>query len=109
MTSKEIIQKHISKENPERIGFSFNEPHENDLPFVGYVNLINKHPELADWGYHECLLEQVKGFNGQVYLDEFGTIWGRLDELTLGEPVLGFLQTGPDDWARQIFLKEGYY
>jgi len=47
-----------------------------------------------DWGYYPELLKQISSFDGEVRLDLFGNIYGRLNEKTKGECIKGALTDG---------------
>jgi hypothetical protein len=97
MTSKEIIRRIIERDSPPRIGFSFNAPHQNDLREVSAIRYLPD-PETAqyrEWGEYPELLARVPHFHGEVRLDEYGNVLGRLNKITKGECVRGALS----DWA----------
>ena len=54
------------------------------------------HPDksLREWGAYPELLARVPGFRGEVRLDAYGNILGRLGGMTKGECVHGALQDG---------------
>ncbi len=91
--SKEIIHRAIRFKSPERIGWDFLSPHPSDFCGVG-----PKNPQPGSgWGKGPELLALVPGFIGDVWKDEFGNIWGRLDGLSKGEVIRGALEDG---WVR---------
>lgn len=47
-----------------------------------------------EWGTHPELMNQLDHFNGEVHLDYFGNIIGRLNGITKGECVKGARPTG---------------
>lgn len=96
MTSKEIIRRVIRREHPPRIGLSLSAPYPNDLQVVSGVRY---RPETMPqkyrtWGEYPELLQQVPGFRGEVRLDDYGNMYGRLNRTTKGECVKGAL----DSW-----------
>ena len=91
MTAKEIIKRAIRFNNPERIGLSFNSPHINDIYYIAIPGEVLYTP----WGSDPALKERVKWFNGEVRLDIFGNIWGRLDDTNRGECIKGVIQ---EEW-----------
>lgn len=100
MNSKEIILRCLEFRAPERIGLDFVPPHESDICWVNTTRFYDDQHSTG-WGRHPHLLEKVPGFNGDVMMDVYGVIHGRLDSFTKGEPVWGPLQ---DSWD----LLDGY-
>lgn len=87
---KEIIHRAIRFESPPRIGWDFLSPHPSDFCWVG-----PKNPQPGSgWGKNPELLALVPGFTGDVWKDEFGSIWGRLDGFSKGEVIRGALENG---------------
>lgn len=77
MNSKEIVERTLNFNYPERVARSFAE---SDLVFTGY-NLIS------------CETDWVKtGENRWEKIDEWGNRWGRLDGTSKGEIVEGVLK-----------------
>ncbi|NMB44841.1 MAG: hypothetical protein GX998_00345 [Firmicutes bacterium] len=94
MDSRELITRIIEFDNPTRIGWDFNDG-PSDLRGCGVRYDNTERPaEYREWGYHDELLKQVPRFRGQVYLDEWGNIWGRLDGASKGEVIKGVLEDG---------------
>lgn len=93
MTSKEIIKRLISHDNPPRIGYEFNNGVSDIqwIPSRSYINL----PEnpYAEWGNFPELSKQAN-FHGETKRDVYGNIYGRFNGLTKGECVWGVIQ----DW-----------
>jgi Uroporphyrinogen-III decarboxylase len=107
MNSKEIIKRNIEFKNPERIGMDFVQPHQSDILWILASRLKNVEDScyngLQDWGYHDILLKKVPDFKGEVMADEWGTIYGRLDSITKGEPIKGAIEDGWDDFENFSF------
>ncbi len=110
MTSREIIQRVLAFDQPERIGFAFSpyrgEPRLNDLHWGGPA---------PDPGFVQ---EQWTEGNLLCSRDEWGNVWGKVDPRHSGEVVRGVIQswedldsyTPPplDDPARYAHLKEAW-
>lgn len=96
MTSKEIVRQVIRHQQPPRIAWHFHDSRFCDFYDVNPVRLIHSAPEpLREFGAHEELLAK-SGFCGEVRLDHYGNIIGRLEGRTKGECVLGALE---EDWS----------
>ena len=96
LTSKEIIKRIISHDNPPRFGMDFS----RDLPSdIAYVKIREYFPDppnpYAHWGKYEELLK-LTGFSGEVHTDRYNNIYGRLNGLTKGECIYPSLQTWDD-------------
>jgi len=90
MTSREIIKRIIAHNDAPRIGWNFNSEN-NDIKGVGTRAYIPGPPDpYASWGVHEELLK-LTGFNGEVFRDRFGNIYGRFNGKTKGECIRGAL------------------
>jgi len=89
MTGREIIKRVIEFKNPERIGYDFSPPHPSDM--VGAEVSTGK---ATKWGRDPEILKLVPEFEGEVYRDEYGNIWGRLENITKGEVIRGVLEDG---------------
>lgn len=97
MTSKEIIKRVIEYNNPPRIGFDFNEPHEKDILWIAPCKFKNELYEgKLEWGNYAEIKAKVPNFNGQVRYNLFGNIYGRLKNDSNGECIKGALQ---DDFS----------
>jgi len=97
MNSKEIIRRNIDFNNPERIGLDFIQPYQSDILWIKAAELKAggvADDNTLDWGHHAELLQKTPGFHGEVMADEWGTIYGRLDRITKGEPIKGALEDG---------------
>lgn len=90
MNSREIIKRCLEFTGPERIGYQFNSPHPSDFVSGGWgrgrITVFEEDdPEIR---------RAVPDFPGQLYRDEYGNIWGRLNDRYGGEVVKGVLQDG---------------
>ncbi|MEI8093852.1 MAG: uroporphyrinogen decarboxylase family protein [Spirochaetales bacterium] len=94
MESREIIRRVLAREDAPRVGYRFRKPgYPNDilvLPSFGSVSAGE-----TEWGREPALARRVPGFAGQLKTDVYGNVWGRLDDLTKGECVLGLFE---QDW-----------
>jgi len=96
MTSKEIVRRVIRHQQPPGIAWDFHDSRFCDFYGANPVRLIHSAPEpLRSFGMHSELSERA-GFHGEVRLDEYGNIIGRLEGRTKGECVLGALE---EDWS----------
>ena len=96
MTSKEIIRRVIRHRQPPRIGWDFHDSRYCDLRWANPVQLVNAAAaQLQEFGDHEALKARAD-FHGEVRLDAYGNIIGRLNGRTKGECVLGALE---EDWS----------
>ena len=95
MTSRELITRVIERRDTPRIGFSFNNPHKNDLRWLGFAGFVNKYEQYSVWGKYPEILAKVPGFSGEVRVDALGNICGRVGKDSNGECIKGVLQ---DDW-----------
>jgi len=99
MTSKEIIKRIASVDRPPRIGLDFTAW--SDMAYIHAAKYLPFKAHIIEeysWGRHPALLKEVPDFRGEVRLDSFGNIYGRLDGITKGECVKGRL----DDWGALI-------
>jgi uroporphyrinogen decarboxylase len=94
MNSRELIIRVIEFDNPTRIGWDFNDGPSDLKGFGVRYDNTERPAEYRKWGYHKELLKQVPSFRGQVYQDEWGNIWGRLDGASKGEVIKGVLEDG---------------
>ncbi len=96
MTSRERVRNIIEHRPADQVAVHFNPPHASDITSVG-VKLVKPAgvPDAYfEWGTHPELMNQLDHFNGEVHLDYFGNIIGRLNGITKGECVKGALT----DW-----------
>ncbi len=89
MTSQEIIRRVINHDNPPRIGLSFNAPGPNDI--AGLPMFLPDYPG-SSFGRHEELVRMAPDFPGELMLDRFGNLYGRLNGRTKGECLRGALE-----------------
>lgn len=95
MTSREIIRRIISHNEPPRIGLDF--LGDNPTDFLKQAAVRLAHPvysRYAEWGREPYLMNLVPGFSGEVKMTSMGNIFGRFDEKTQGECIKGALQDG---------------
>jgi len=83
MNSREIVQRTLTFEGPERLAATFPEPYWHDLFHVGY----DLEGYSRDW--------QDVGGGRQEYADEWGNTWARVDSTSMGEVAKGVLE----DWS----------
>lgn len=96
MTSKEIVRRVIRHQDPPRIAWDFIHPVFKDTRGCGAISLLNDAtaPYRSFGDYEE--LKKKAGFHGEVRMDAYGNIFGRLNQKTAGECVLGALE---EDWS----------
>lgn len=92
MTSKEIIKRVIRYDRPPRIGFDFLAPYPKDIRWILSGEFKSRYDDRLAWGEYPDVKALVPGFEGQVCMDCFGNVYGRLDEKTKGECLRGALQ-----------------
>lgn len=92
MTSKEIIKRVIRYDGPPRIGFDFIAPCPGDIASIFACGFASRYDDRLEWGDYPDVKALVPGFGGQVCMDCFGNIYGRLNEKTKGECIRGALQ-----------------
>ena len=95
MNSKQRIRAIMRKQPHDRLGWDFlNEAH-RDMFFVSAPRLCRPEAEgKGAWGHYPDLAARVPGFRGELCMDAFGNILGRLEGKTKGECVRGALQDG---------------
>ncbi len=97
MTSKELVKRVLERKKVDRLAVDFNAPNESDILAVSPVKLFHKERQkFAEWGDYPELKEQAHHFNGELNMNPFGNIYGRLEGKTKGECVKGALQ---DSWS----------
>ncbi len=95
MTSREIIRRIIRHQEPPRLGWDFAHDAYRDIASVGMMRLIDTTSEAyRQFGNHQSLQRKAR-FHGEVRMDAYGNIYGRLNGKTKGECVLGALE---EDW-----------
>ncbi|MDR1569913.1 MAG: hypothetical protein LBS72_05440 [Oscillospiraceae bacterium] len=97
MTSREIIRRIVRHDNPPRLGWDFHDPRYQDILHVHAVELVRPGTERYEkWGAYPELNERIPNFNGELCMDKYGNILGRLNGITKGECVRGAIQ---EDWS----------
>ncbi|GHU68872.1 hypothetical protein FACS1894184_11810 [Clostridia bacterium] len=97
MTSREIIRRVIRHNNPPRLGWDFHDERYQDIKHVWLGRLIKPGTEqYANWGDYPNLRAKAPHFNGELSMDHYGNILGRLNGITKGECVRGVIQ---EDWS----------
>ena len=95
MTSKQRIRAILRQRPHDRLGWDFHDPAHQDIHFLPGPELLRPEAEgYGEWGAYPELLARVPGFHGEVRMDAFGNILGRLEGKTKGECVRGVLQDG---------------
>lgn len=96
MTSKQRMRNAIEHKNIDQMAVTFNDlTHDDTERIESDEQIISvSDPKYKNWGYYPELLEKCEDFNGEVRLDSFGNIIGRLNQLTKGECVYGCVS----DW-----------
>ena len=103
MTSREIIRRVIRHDAPPRLGYNFLDPNYDDILNVNFIRLTRPDTDAFDeWGQYPTLRERT-GFHGEMRMDSFGNIYGRLGGRTKGECVRGALQQGWEAFADYQF------
>ncbi len=96
MTSKEIVRRVIRRQNPPRIAWDFRNSEYRDIQGASPIRLVDREAgKYLEFGDYEELKKKAK-FHGEVRMDAYGNIYGRLNGKTKGECVLGALE---EDWA----------
>lgn len=96
MTSKEIVRRVIRHQNPPRLAWDFLDGIHTDFYGNGCIRLLNeRNARYIEFGQYEELQKKAN-FHGEVRMDSFGNIYGRLNGKTKGECVLGALE---EDWS----------
>jgi len=112
MNAKQRIRAILNQQPHDRLGWDFLDARYKDIVFVPGPRFVRPEAEgLEDWGHHEALLRRVPGFHGEVRMDHFGNIIGRLEGKTKGECIRGALQDGwekLDDYRFPAFDTEDY-
>ena len=104
MNSKQRIRAILRRQPHDRLGWDFMDTAHQDILFVGGPRLCRPEAEgKGAWGHYEDLAARVPGFHGEVCMDPFGNILGRLEGKTKGECVRGALQDGWEGLADYRF------
>ena len=85
MTSREIVLRTIRFENPERIAMTLPVPYPNDIAWSGIT---------ADREWQSS--EGVASREAARWRDEWGNVWARLGQRTMGQVIEGALR----DWSQ---------
>ncbi len=95
MNGKQRIRAILRQQPHDRLGWDFLDPRYQDICFAPGPRLHRPEAEgKGAWGHYEDLLARVPHFHGEVCMDAFGNILGRLEGKTKGECVRGALQEG---------------
>ncbi len=95
MNAKQRIRAILKQQPHDRLGWDFHDARYQDIVSVPGPRFLRPEAEgFEDWGHYESLLARVPGFHGEVRMDFFGNILGRLEGKTKGECVRGALQDG---------------
>ena len=95
MNGKQRLRAIFSQRPHDRLGWDFIDRRYQDIVFAPGPRFCRPEAEgFEDWGRYEALLNRVPGFHGEVRMDHFGNILGRLEGKTKGECVRGALQDG---------------
>ncbi len=97
MKQRELIKNIIEHKKVERVGMTFSEPYIDDICWVNGCKLVKPSeipPEYFSWGKHKELIDRAGGFGGEVMVDNFSNIIGRLNGITKGECIKGAIT----DW-----------
>lgn len=89
MTSKEIVIRTITFSSPERLAFGFHNGRFTDITWGGASPTTMKRPP-------RDLQAEFPAFAGELWEDEWGNVWGRLEELTKGESLAGAIREWED-------------
>ena len=103
MTSREIVRCVVRHQEPPRIAWDFLDPAYRDIQGASPIRLINEAAEpFLEFGDYEHLKKKAN-FHGEVRMDAYGNIYGRLNGKTKGECVLGALEEGWESLDRFEF------
>jgi len=94
MTSREIVQRTIRFQRPERIAMTLPAPYPNDTVWGGIT---------AGRTWEQA--EQTSHLGGSRWKDEWGNTWARVDQFSMGQVVEGALRDWPqlDSYAMPAF------
>ncbi len=114
MTPREIVRRAVEFRDPPRIGLRLLADGWPDdilvLPSFRMHHPVYQDPGYWNFGRDPELLAKVPRFHGQVRQDVFGNVWGRLEERTKGECILGVIEEGweaLEDYVLPSFEGEG--
>ncbi|MBR4442876.1 MAG: hypothetical protein IKS52_06375 [Clostridia bacterium] len=95
MNAKQRIRAILRRQPHDRLGWDFLDKEHCDIRFVPGPRLYRPEAEgKGAWGHYPDLAARVPHFRGEVCMDAFGNILGRLEGKTKGECVRGALQDG---------------
>ncbi|MBO4330548.1 MAG: hypothetical protein J5827_00565 [Oscillospiraceae bacterium] len=95
MNSRQRIRAIFNRQPHDRLGWDFHDAEHKDIVFAPFAPFERPEAEgLTDWGRYPELLERVPSFRGEVCMDIYGNILGRLEGKTKGECISGALQDG---------------
>jgi uroporphyrinogen decarboxylase len=89
MNSREIVMRTLDFTGPERTAYAFAYDHFTDLCWAGAS------PSLT-WQPTRDLHAEFPDFTGDMWEDEWGNVWGRLDQFTRGESIAGAIREWSD-------------
>lgn len=89
MTSRDIVRRTLDFSGPERIAYAFAYDHFTDLCWAG-ASASNMTRPPRD------LRVEFPHFPGEMWEDEWGNVWGRLDQVTKGESIAGAIREWDD-------------
>ena len=103
MTQREIVRRAVRRQDPPRIAWDFLDPSYCDIISADPIHLINEEADkYSRFAEHEELMKKA-AFHGEVRMDSYGNILGRLNGITKGECVLGALEKDWDALERYEF------
>ena len=112
MNAKERIRAILNQKPHDRLGWDFLDPAHQDILFAPFAPFQRPEAEgKTAWGRYPDLLARVPSFRGEVCLDIYGNILGRLEGKTKGECVRGVLEDGWEgltDYRFPTFDQEEY-
>ena len=112
MNAKERIRAILNQKPHDRLGWDFLDPEHRDILFAPSPDYVRPEAEgMRTWGRYPELLARVPAFRGEVCMDMYGNILGRLEGKTKGECVRGVLQDGwegLEDYRFPSFDREEY-
>lgn len=104
MNAKQRIRAIMNQQPHDRLGWDFLDAEHKDMIYAPFAPF--KRPEaegMTEWGRYPELLGQVPEFRGEVCMDIYGNILGRLEGKTKGECIRGALQDGWDKLDKYRF------
>jgi len=89
MTSREIVTRTIECSGPSRLAYGFASGHFSDICGMGIA-------PSPTWHSTRDLRSEFPDFGGELWEDEWGNVWGRLDNFSKGESLQGALREWTD-------------